>query len=99
LAGAEKVASAGQGLEVWAKVLGARTSGEYAVMLLNLTEHGRAMEARWSDLDLLPNPQVRDLWMHRDVLAAPDGYQVTVPAHSAVLLRVSGARSWQHGGL
>ena len=96
-AGAEKIASAGPGLEVWAKVLGSRTSGEYAVLLLNSTEHPKPMEVRWADLDLLPRVKVRDLWLHKDVSTASDSYQVVVPAHSAVLLRVSGKRSWQHG--
>lgn len=96
-AGAERIASAGPGLEVWAKVLGSRTSGEYAVLLLNSTEEPNSMEVHWTDLDLLPDARVRDLWSHKDVSTASDSYQAVVPAHGAVLLRVSGTRSWDHG--
>jgi len=96
-AGAERIASAGPGLEVWAKVLGSRTSGEYAVLLLNSTEEPNPMEVHWTDLDLLPDARVRDLWSHKDVSTASDSYQAVVPAHGAVLLRVSGTRSWDHG--
>ena len=96
-AGAERIASAGPGLEVWAKVLGSRTSGEYAVLLLNSTEEPNPMEVHWTDLDLLPDARVRDLWSHKDVSTASDSYQAVVPAHGAVLLRVSGTRSWEHG--
>ncbi len=96
-AGAERIASAGPGLEVWAKVLGSRTSGEYAVLLLNSMEQPNRMEVHWTDLDLLPDARVRDLWSHKDVSTASDSYQAVVPAHGAVLLRVSGTRSWEHG--
>lgn len=96
-AGADKIAEDGPGLEVWAKPLGARTSGDSAVMLLNASERSAPMEIRWAQLDLSPSIKVRDLWLHKDISAGRDGYRATVPAHSAVLLRVSGTRSWQHG--
>lgn len=96
-AGAEKMPGDTPGLEVWAKPLGARTSGDYAVMLLNASVQNAPMEIRWSRLELLAPVTVRDLWLHKNASANPDGYRVTVPAHSAVLLRVSGTRSWQHG--
>ena len=96
-AGAEKIAEAGPGLEVWDKPLGARTGGEYAVLLLNTTGRSAAMEVRWSQLDLQPRPVVRDLWQHSNLPAGPESYKATVAGHSAVLLRVAGKRLWQQG--
>lgn len=96
-AGAEKIANDGPGVEIWAKPLGTRTSGDYAVMLLNASERSAQMEVRWSQLDLLSPVTVRDLWLHKDVSTGTDAYRTTMPGHSAVLLRVSGKRSWQHG--
>lgn len=96
-AGAEKVAEISPGMEVWAKPLGSRTSGEYAVMLLNASAKQGSMEVRWSQLDLQPNPKVRDLWLHTDVAHARELYRAEVKPHTAVLLRVSGTRAWRHG--
>lgn len=96
-AGAEKLPEVQTGLEIWTKPLGSRTGGEYAVMLLNTTDQRLPMEVRWSELDLLPNPGVRDLWLHKDVRKSVEAYQNTVAAHSAVLLRVSGTRAWHRG--
>lgn len=95
-AGAEKITEMGPGLEVWARPLGSRTGGEYAVMLLNTTARGAPMQVRWSQLDLLPGAKVRDLWFHKHISAA-EQYHATVPPRGAVLLRVSGTRSWRHG--
>ena len=96
-AGADKIAEAGPGLEVWARSLGSRTGGDYAVMLLNATKRNAPMEVRWSQLDLLPGAKVRDLWLHKNVPTTSDSYRATVPAQSALLLRISGIRSWKHG--
>lgn len=97
-AGAVKVADGGPGLEVWAKVLGSRTSGNYAIMLLNAIAKSASVEIRWSQLDLRPPVKLRDLWLHKDMhVPVTDEYSPRVPPHSAILLRVSGTRSWQHG--
>jgi alpha-galactosidase len=96
-AGAEKISESGPGIEVWAKPLGTRTSGNYAVMLLNASAENAAMEIRWRQLDLLPKVAVRDLWLHKDVSAGGDGYRAMVPSRSAVLLRISGIRAWRRG--
>jgi alpha-galactosidase len=98
-AGAEKIAEDAPGHEVWAKPLGARTSGNYAVMLLNTTEQPAAMRLEWAALDLLTPVHVRDLWQHKELVPQPDGLQTTVAAHSAVLLRVVGARTWLKGAV
>ncbi len=96
-AGAEKIAEAGTGLEVWAKPLGSRTGGKYAVMLLNATDRKALIDVRWRQLDIKAPATVRDLWLHKDLTGRADGYRGNVPAHSAVLLRVSGERAWKHG--
>ncbi|MCL2661129.1 MAG: alpha-galactosidase, partial [Acidobacteriaceae bacterium] len=96
-AGAEMLPHVRTGLEVWARPLGTRTGGDYAVMLLNATEKPETMDVSWSQLDLLPGPQVRDLWLHRDLSDARDGYSSTVPAHAAVMLRIHGTRAWNRG--
>ena len=98
-AGADKVAELAPGLEVWVKPLGSRTGGSFAVMLLNATDHSAPMQVSWSQLDLKDNPHVRDLWRHTAVDRGTAGYRAEVPGHSAVLLRVDGVRSWQHGAV
>ncbi len=94
-AGAEKIADLGPELEVWAKPLGSRTGGQYAVMLLNASDKRARMAIHWSELDLLPRAEATNLWRH-EVIPMSDEYSATLGAHSAVLLRVSGTRSWQH---
>jgi alpha-galactosidase len=96
-AGAENISANGPGIEVWAKPLQTRTSGVYAVMLLNASAQNATMEIRWRQLDLLPKVTVRDLWLHKAISADGDGYRVMVPPHSVVLLRVSGIRAWRRG--
>ncbi len=94
-AGAEKVAELASGLEVWSKPLGSRTGGRYAVMLLNSNATSAPMQVLWSQLDLQDGPAVRDLWSHSAVRGTATSYRAQVPAHSAILLRVDGARAWR----
>lgn len=96
-AGAEKIAQDGPGVETWIKPLAARTSGEYAVMLLNASNHAAAMTLRMDQLDLLTSAKTWDLWLHKDVSLENGTYRAQVAPHSAVLLRVDGVRSWKHG--
>lgn len=95
-AGAERVEEIAPGVEIWAKPLGARTSGAYAVMLLNLTVDPAPMDFAWSKLDLEASPHVRDVWTHTNV-ASSKSFHAVVKPHGAVLLRVEGRRSWKHG--
>jgi len=96
-AGTDMIAELAPGLEVWAKPLGSRTGGDYAVMFLNATTHTSSMNIQWSQLDLGSGVTVRDLWLHKDFPAGAEEFRVNVDAHTAVLLRVRGVRSWQHG--
>jgi alpha-galactosidase len=67
--------------DVWGKPL---SDGGYAVVLLNRGESAAPISAtvtgRW---------EVRDLWRHQDIGTSDGGLQATVPAHSAVMLRLS----------
>jgi alpha-galactosidase len=95
-AGAELLQEVAPGVEVWAKPLGSRTGGEYAVMLLNTTIQPTALDLAWPALDLAPSPHVRDVWAHRDVVA-PRSFHAVVKPHEALLLRVRGTCLWKHG--
>ena len=78
------------GVEVWEKPLGVKSGGTKAVLLLNLSARPAKASIRWSDLGLMPNANVRDLWSHKDLGQFSDGYSVKVPPHGSVLIRVSG---------
>lgn len=95
-AGADLVATLAPGLEVWSKPVGSRTGGTYALMLLNATAQSAPMQVSWSQLNLENGPKVRDLWLYRAVPGTSKGYQAEVPAHSAILLEVSGRPSWKN---
>ena len=93
-AGAELVSRNTPTTEVWRRPLGSRTGDEVAVMLLNTGDRPELMEASWDQLGLMRGAGARDLWTHR-ALPGADGYRGTIAAHAAVLLRVSGKRSWE----
>jgi len=86
-----------RGLEVWAKPLGSKSSGQLAVLLLNLQNKPARMRVRWSNLGLQSYAGVRDLWAQTKLLIFQDGYEATVPSHGSVLLAVSGQFSWAQG--
>ncbi|NKQ56505.1 glycoside hydrolase family 27 protein [Amycolatopsis sp. K13G38] len=66
-------------LDVWGKPL---SGGGYAVVLLNRGDTPATMSA-----DIAGRWRVRDLWLHKDVPSA----RATVPAHGAVMLRLTPA--------
>ncbi len=95
-AGAERLGQETPGVEVWARPLTARTSGEAAAMLLNATDAPAAVQLKLSELDLAPGARVRDVWAARDLPVNGDlAFHATVPARSSVLLRISGKRAWR----
>ena len=95
-AGAELVSRDASGVEVWQRPLGSRTGNDVALLLLNASESATTMRVAWSEIGLQAVAQARDVWSHRD-LSAPNGFRGQVDAHSAVLLRVHGVRSWKPG--
>lgn len=86
-----KVATYGDGLEVWSKALS--TPGERAVLMLNRTGEGMSIKVNWSDLGLPDSTSatVRDVWAHRDLGSLNGSYSTTVPALDAVMLIVHGS--------
>jgi alpha-galactosidase len=99
-AGPVRISGSGRtGAQVWAKPLGARTSGVDAVLLLNLTSSPKKISIRWSDLGLLPNAKVRDLWAHKELGTFANEYSATIPSHGSKLLKVSGEFNWKQGGV
>ncbi|MGB8845825.1 MAG: glycoside hydrolase family 27 protein, partial [Terracidiphilus sp.] len=84
-----KVASYGDGLEVWSKALA--TPGERAVLLLNRTGDASAITVHWSDLGLDDSAAtVRDLWARKDLGSFSSSYSATVQPDDAVMIVVHG---------
>jgi alpha-galactosidase len=72
--------------EIWIKPL---TGGAVAVALFNRGEMSALMSVHWRDLELKGKLNVRDLWAHVDRGKIKDEYVAEVPAHGAVLIRIS----------
>jgi hypothetical protein len=90
-----KVASPGNGLEVWSKPLSA--SGSRAVLLLNRTAVAAPIPVRSADLGLLDSSsaKIHDVWADKDLGAFNDSSPITVPAEDMVLLVVKGSEAPQ----
>jgi alpha-galactosidase len=89
-AGPSRIRLDQKAVEVWEKPLGSKSSGTKAVLLLNLSSTKAVASVRWSDLRLMPNATVRDLWSRKDLGQFTDGYSAEIPPHGAMLLKVSG---------
>jgi len=74
--------------EVWARPL---SDGTMAVGLFNRDLVPRTVSVKWSDLGRSGSQPVRDLWLHQDLGAKPDGFSVVVPRHGVVLVKVGRA--------
>jgi alpha-galactosidase len=72
--------------EVWVKEL---RDGGMAVALFNRGEAEATMKAVWADLGIRRAKKVRDLWAHKELSGADEGYSAQVPAHGVAMLRVS----------
>ncbi len=85
-----KVASYGDGLEVWSKALS--TAGERAVLLLNRTGDTAPITVHWSDLGLTDSSpaSVRDLWARKELGSFSSSYSATVQSNDAAMLIVHG---------
>jgi alpha galactosidase C-like protein/alpha galactosidase A-like protein/alpha-galactosidase-like CBM13-containing protein len=88
-----KVASYGDGLEVWSKELS--PPGERAVLLLNRTGDAALISAHWNDLGLedASPTTVRDLWTRKDLGSFNSNYTATVQPNDAVMVIVRGIES------
>ena len=76
----------GGSMEVWAKDL---ADGSKAVGLFNLGKTEQTVTAKWSDLGLKGNHEVRDLWRQQDLGDCSDEIRASVPRHCVVLVRIS----------
>ncbi len=78
------------GTEVWSKPLSG--CGERAVVFFNRKATAASIPVTWAELGLAPgSAMLRDLWTHTDLSATSDGYTAQVPAHGAVLLKITGS--------
>jgi hypothetical protein len=83
-----KVAEDQTGRQVYSKVLAG--GGRRAVVALNRTNAAAPITVRFADLGLAATADVRDVWSATDRGSKTTSYTVTVPAHQAVLLTVTG---------
>lgn len=83
----------GYGGQVWMKPL---ADGSKAVAFLNMTGRELDLYVRWSQIGIPAGPaRVRDLWAHKDLDVHTDTgktfgerFEVKVPAHGVVLVRI-----------
>lgn len=71
--------------EIWGKQM---EDGSKAVGLFNRGEGETTITADWKTLGLSGKHRVRDLWRQRDLGTFDDSFQVTVPRHGVVLVRI-----------
>jgi alpha-galactosidase len=74
--------------EVWAREL---ADGGRAVVLFNRDSTAASIAVRWTEIGYPARLEtsVRDLWMHRDLGRMRSEYRATVPAHGAVMVRIT----------
>jgi alpha-galactosidase len=72
-------------LEIWAKDM---SDGSKAVGIFNRSDAASDFAAKWSDLGLKGEQNVRDLWRQSDLGKFFDQFQTTIPRHGVVLLRI-----------
>ena len=76
-------------LELWAKPL---ADGSIAIGLFNRGLTAAQMTATWQELGISGSKTVRDLWQQKDLGSMDRQIAATVPAHGAVVRRISAAR-------
>jgi alpha-galactosidase len=76
-------------LELWAKPL---ADGSLAIGLFNRGLQAAQMTATWQELGITGPKIVRDLWQQKDLGSMDRQIAATVPAHGAVVFRVSATK-------
>lgn len=71
--------------EVWARTL---FDGTRAVGLFNRGPQPEMVKVTWKELNLSGPQPVRDLWQQKDLGERTDGFEVSVPPHGAVLVKI-----------
>jgi hypothetical protein len=77
------------GTEVWVKEMG---DGSKAVGLFNRGSGPADVTLQWRVAGLVGKQALRDLWAHRDYGVSDGSFTVPLPAHGAVMLRVTPAK-------
>jgi len=78
--------SARDGIEIWTKPL---HDGSLAIGVFNRTEAEQDAKFSWAEVGRAATPTaVRDLWEHRELAPAADGFTTRIRAHGVQLLRV-----------
>ena len=77
------------GHEIWVKEL---SNGDKAVGVFNRGETDDSIAVNWKDLDVSGKWSARDLWGGKNLEAVGDQIGMSVPAHGAVLLRLSAGK-------
>jgi alpha-galactosidase len=73
-------------LEIWAKDM---ADGSKSVGLFNRGEEVVVVAVKWSELGISGKQEVRDLWRQKNLGIFQNEFQVSVPRHGVVLVRVS----------
>lgn len=71
-------------IEVWQRPL---ANGDQAVAIFNRSEHAQDTRISWHAAGFAKPPVLRDLWKHASVANPSDEFQVSIPAHGALLFR------------
>jgi alpha-galactosidase len=75
------------GKEIWVKEL---SKGDWAVCFFNSGDSPLKLKIDWGHLSVLKGKyKIRDVWAKKNIGTTATGYQVTIPAHDVVLLRLS----------
>ena len=75
-------------LQVWAKPL---VDSARAVVLFNRSALQTVITASWRALGIRGPARVRDLWAHTDLGTFTGRFSAPVPAHGAVMVRITPA--------
>jgi alpha-galactosidase len=74
------------GIEIWAKPL---QNGSRAVGIFNRSDQESDVDLAWLELGFALKPgTLRDLWAHKNLTPAADGWKGQIPAHGVLMLIV-----------
>jgi hypothetical protein len=81
---ARRIFAPGQAAEIWTRKL---TGGSLAAGFFNRTDDAVKVDYAWQNLGFNSAPNVRDLWLRKDLGKAKD-FTAEIPPHGCVLLKV-----------
>jgi alpha-galactosidase len=81
---ARRIFAAGQTAEIWTRKL---ADGSLAVGFFNRTDESAKLDYAWQKLGFDSAPEVRDLWLRKDLEKAAN-FAAEIPPHGCVLLKV-----------